>query len=70
MERGYTMTPELTVLLVEKLLRYGPEVISGLVITLGRTPTLDEVRALGITKRPEEYFQHPPPTETGEEDPA
>ena len=54
------MTPELTIILIEKILRYGPDVIAGMVVTLGRTPTLDEIKALGITKRPEEFFQSKP----------
>ncbi|MCG7851925.1 MAG: hypothetical protein MIO92_05330 [Methanosarcinaceae archaeon] len=53
------MTPEmeLSIVIIEKLLRYGPDVIAGMIVTLGRAPTLDEIKALGITKRPEEFFQ-------------
>lgn len=52
------MTPamELSIVIIEKLLRYGPDVIAGMIITLGRAPTLAEIKALGITKMPEEFF--------------
>ena len=50
------MTPELTVLIVEKILRYGPDIYTDLVIRLGRSPTLDEIKDLMITKKPADYF--------------
>jgi len=51
------MTPELTILMVEKILRYGPDIISKMILSLGRPPSLDEIRELGITKKPEDYFK-------------
>ena len=50
------MTLELSILIIEKVLRYGPDIYSDLVLRLGRTPTLDEIKELMITKKPHEYF--------------
>ena len=55
------MTPEITIVLIEQILRHGVPVVSKLILDLGREPTLDEIRALKITKKPEDYF-----TEGGE----
>lgn len=51
------MNPEFTLVMIEKILRYGPDIISKFILSLGRPPTLDEIRELGITKKPEDYFE-------------
>jgi len=50
------MTTELAILIIEKVLRYGPDIYTDLVLRLGRTPTIDEIKDLMITKKPHEYF--------------
>ena len=50
------MTIELAMLIAEKILRYGPDIYTDIVLKLGRTPTLDEIKGLRITKKPHEYF--------------
>ncbi len=50
------MTLELSMLIAEKILRYGPDIYTDLVLKLGRTPTLDQIKGLKIFKKPHEYF--------------
>jgi hypothetical protein len=51
------MKLEVTLAIIEVLLRYGPQAVVDIALLWDKDPTPDQIRSLYINKKPEEYFQ-------------